>query len=139
MDNSCSMLIKQIHLILEKQGNNVLRSQDLTLSQMEALWFISNAAGKQMPLKELEKRLNVAQSTTVGIVSRLEQKGLVESLGDKSDKRVKIVEITALGEQVCKKAKQSMEQTEASLLAGLTEIERELFKSLLQKVKNSLK
>lgn len=139
MDNSCSMLIKQIHLTLEKQGNNLLRSQDLTLSQIEALWFISHAFEKQMPLKELEKGLHVAQSTTVGIVSRLEQKGLVESFGDKSDKRIKIVKITVLGEQVCAKAKQSMEQTEESLLSGLTEIEKDLFKSLLKKVKSTLK
>lgn len=139
MDSSCSMLIKQIHLTLEKNANNVLRSQALTLSQMEALWIISTAVEKQISLKELEKMLHVAQSTTVGIVSRLEQKGLVESFGDRSDKRIKLVKITLSGEQVCNKAKQSMEQAENNLLSGLTEIEKDIFKSLLQKVKSTLK
>ena len=139
MDSSCSMLIKRIHLVLEKNSNNILRSQDLTLSQMEALWVISNTTKKQVSLKELEKLLHIAQSTTVGIVSRLEQKGLVESFGDNSDKRIKLVKITKLGEQVCNKAKQSMKQTEDNLLSGLTEIEKDIFKSLLQKVKNTLK
>ena len=49
-------------------------------------------------MKELEHYFQIAQSTVVGIVSRLEKKELVEAFGDSSDKRIKVVHITPSGE-----------------------------------------
>lgn len=94
---------------------------------------------QQIPLKDLEKLLHVAQSTTAGIVHRLEQKRLVTSLGDASDKRIKLVKLTPLGEQYCKSAEQNMREAEENLLSGLTETEKNIFNSLLQKVQETLK
>lgn len=79
-----------------------------------------------MSLKELEQIQHVAQSTAAGIVSRLEQKGLLEALGDPEDKRIKKVRITAEGIERCKEAEQHMEQTEEYILSRLTETEQGL-------------
>ena len=79
-DISCGMLFKQIHDELEKRTNNSLRSSDLTMAQMGALLVLREKSDKEMPLKELERSLRVAQSTAAGIVSRLEQKGFNKSL-----------------------------------------------------------
>lgn len=137
-DVSCGMLIKQINSTLEKNANNILREQDLTIAQVSALLTIRDFPNRQIPLKELEKLLHVAQSTTAGIISRLEQKGLVTGLGDASDKRIKLVQITPLGEQYCKSAEQNMREAEENLLSGLTETEKSIFRSLLQKVQETL-
>ena len=75
------VFIKQIHDELEKQTNNQLRSADLTMAQVGTLVILNRSPEGRMPLKELEKRLHVAQSTALGIVSRLERKGLVEDAG----------------------------------------------------------
>lgn len=90
-------------------------------------------AGKTT-FKELEKRLSLAQSTTVGLISRLEQKKLVHVSGDKDDKRIKYVEITPLGEKFCNEAKQEMEDTEQKLLENLSAEEVETLLSLLRKI-----
>lgn len=136
---SCGMLIKQINSTLEKNANNILREQGLTFAQVSALFAIRDFPEQQISLKELENLLHVAQSTTAGIISRLEQKGLVVGFGDSADKRIKLVRITPLGEQYCKRGEQDMGETEEKLLSGLTETEREIFITLLQKVKNTLK
>lgn len=136
---TCGMLIKQINSTLEKNANNTLRKQDLTIAQVSALLTIRDFPDQQISLKELEKLLHVAQSTTAGIISRLEQKGLVIGFGDASDKRIKLVKITPLGEQYCKNAEQNMKEAEENLLSGLTETEKSIFNSLLQKVKETLK
>ena len=86
---TCGTLIKQIHDGLEKQANNSLRPQDLTMAQVRVLIELRFAPERQMALKELERRLHVAQSTAAGIVARLEQKGFVESFGDANDRRIK--------------------------------------------------
>lgn len=91
-----------------------------------------------MPLKELEKALHVAQSTAAGIVSRLEQKGLVESFGDAEDRRVKVVRLSEAGAGCCRTADARMAEAERQLLSSLTEAERDIFILLLRKVRDSL-
>lgn len=137
-DESCGMYIKQINSALEKNANNTLRKQDLTFAQVSALLAIRDFPGQKISLKELEKILHVAQSTTAGIINRLEQKGLVTGFGDSSDKRIKLVQMTPLGETYCQEAEQNMKKAEERLLSGLTETERSIFKSLLQKVRDTL-
>jgi len=132
------LLIHQIHNSLEKNVNNQLKKKGLTFSQMNVLLQFIYTSEKKLSFKELEKRLALAQSTTVGLISRLEQKGLVSVCADKEDKRIKFVEITDLGKTYCSDAEAEMEQTERNLLSALTETEKDIFCSLLEKVNKAL-
>lgn len=132
--NTCGMLIRQINNALEKKVNNQLKEKGLTLSQMQALIEIINVPAKKLAFKELEKRLSLAQSTTAGLISRLEQKKLVFVSGDTDDKRIKYVEITSLGEKFCNEAKQEMDHTEKKLLENLSAVEKENLLSMLEEV-----
>lgn len=132
------IFIHQIHNTIEKSVNNQLRKKGLTFSQMNVLLTLASIPEKKISFKELEKRLTLAQSTTAGLISRLEQKGLAAVLGDKDDKRIKYVEITALGTKYCEDAKQEMNDTEEKLVACLSETERKSFLSLLKKVNDAL-
>lgn len=136
--NTCGALIKQIHDELEKNANNAMRAHDITMAQCGALLILNGASEKQMTLKELERMLHVAQSTAAGIVTRLEQKGLVEAFGSLGDKRIKMIRITPQGVECCQCAELDMEQAERSLLSGLTTTEQGIFLSLLKKVRDTL-
>lgn len=131
---NCGILIRQINNAFDKKANKRLKEKDLTFSQMAALIEILNMPAGKTTFKELEKRLSLAQSTTVGLISRLEQKQLVHVSGDKDDKRIKYVEITPLGEKFCNEARQEMEDTERKLFANFSEGEVETLLSLLKKV-----
>ena len=135
---ACGKLIKQINDELRKNANNAMRSQDMTVAQLDALLELERAPEKQRSLKELEQSLHVAQSTAAGIIVRLEQKGFVESFGDTADRRIKLVRITLAGKDCANSAKQGMLEAEAQLLSGLTETERDIFYTLLKKVRDSL-
>ena len=130
----CSILLKQIHDVQEKNINNTLRNLDLTFSQINVLRALVHSADKQMSLKELEKILHVAQSTTARIVTKMESKGLIDSFSDVSDKRIKYIRLTQYGEQYSSNAKQKLEEEETRLLSSLTETEKIVFVSLLQKI-----
>lgn len=134
----CGRLLKQINDELRKSANNAMRSQDMTMAQLAALVALDQAPEKQCSLKELEQSLRVAQSTAAGIVSRLEQKGFVEGYGDAADRRVKLARITPEGMECARAARREMEAAEERLLSGLTETEREIFYTLLKKVRDSL-
>lgn len=136
--NSCGALLKQIHDELEKNANNAMRAYDITMAQCGAMVALYDAPDQQMTLKELERLSHVAQSTAAGIVTRLEQKGLVESFGSTEDRRIKIVRLTPAGMERCRTAEQEMLEAEERLLSGLTETERSIFLSLLKKVRETL-
>lgn len=133
----CGLMIHQIHNVLEKSGNNQLKKKGLTFSQMNVLIHLINAPRKRLSFKELEKQLTLAQSTTVGLISRLEQKKLVAVSEDREDKRIKLVEITPLGTQYCLDAETEMNETEERLLSPLTEVEQDAFFLLLRKVNDA--
>ena len=134
----CCVIIKQINNKLEKMGNNLLRSQDLTMSQLNMLSALSQERNKVVSLKVLEHNLHVAQPTAAGIVNRLESKGFVKSYGNPEDKRVKMVRITELGEKCCILANKSMEETEMKISSEMSSEEKRLFINLLLKENDSL-
>ena len=133
----CAALIRQIHIELEKNANNTLRQDDLTMSQIVVLMELDKTADKQLELKCLEQRLHVAQSTAAGIVRRLEQKGFIEGFTSPEDKRVKMVRITQEGLACCRKAETNAQKVETDLTAALTDTECAILTTLLQKVRDS--
>ena len=137
-ENICGAYIKHISDALQRDCNNDLREKDLTMSQLTVLHELDGEPNGELSMKELEKRLQVAQSTAAGIIARLEQKGFVEGFGSAEDKRIKIVRITKAGLACCAESQSHMAQTEERLLSSLTEAERIQFQALLKKVSESL-
>ena len=134
---SCGTLLKQIHDIMEKNANNVLREQDLTISQSGVLVLLDEKEGKTASFKELEKDFGVSQPTMVGILNRLEQKDLVEVLNDTEDKRIRKAHLTQKGADKCKEGYKHMNSAEEQLLKSLTNNEKKEFNRLLLKVRKS--
>lgn len=134
---SCGTLLKQIHDIMEKNANNVLREQDLTISQSGVLVLLDEKEGKTASFKELEKDFGVSQPTMVGILNRLVQKDLVEVLTDSEDKRIRKAHLTQKGADKCKEGYKHMNSAEEQLLKSLTNNEKKEFNRLLLKVKKS--
>lgn len=121
---SCGTLLKQIHDIMEKNANNVLREQDLTISQSGVLVLLDEKEGKTASFKELEKDFGVSQPTMVGILNRLVQKDLVEVLTDSEDKRIRKAHLTQKGADKCKEGYKHMNSAEEQLLKSLTNNEK---------------
>lgn len=130
-------LIKQLHDTLQKEANNRLNTEGLTMAQVHLLLKLKANPEGSYSLKELEKVLHVAQSTVVGIVKRSEQKNLVESYGDPKDKRIKKIRLTPKGLESCQLAIQHLDNVERQFLADLTPAEKAILIELLQKIINT--
>lgn len=138
MKHIAAEIIKQINDELEKSANNGMRSIGLTMAQFGMLYNLYGSHSGKLSMKELEKKLHIAQSTAAGIASRLEKKGLVESMASQNDKRIKIIEITDNGKAVCSSSEIHMKEAEEHLLHSLSKDERETLIDLLAKVRESL-
>lgn len=137
-EQDCGILLKQINDIMERNANNMLRDQDLTLTQSGLLVILDKQPEKAATFKELERAFGVSQPTIVGIIKRLEQKGWVETQNDASDKRIKIAHLTCEGHEKCKIGYTHMAEAEQQLLHALTDDEKNEFARLLQKIKHSM-
>lgn len=135
---TCGALLKQINDVMEKNANNALRGQDLTISQSGVLVLLDGKLEKTATFKELEKEFGVSQPTMVGILSRLEQKKLVEILIDPGDKRIRLAHLTQRGADKCKEGYKHMKSAEELLLNGLTDTEKQEFLRLLIKIRSSI-
>ena len=132
------ILLKKISDELVKQTNNTIKACDLTISQLGVLIILMGREDKQISLKQLERELNVAQSTAAGLVSRLEQKGFLEAFGQTDDKRIKNIRMTEAGIQYCEDAAKEMETVESDLYKSLTAEEQKQFHQFLKRIYESM-
>ena len=132
-------LIKQLSTEIQKRADAALQESDLTMTQMYFLGALSHLPGRTATLKELERYFRVAQSTAAGVAARLEKKGLVESLPNENDRRVKRLRITDAGADTLRHALETMERGEQQMLAPLDESEQETLLTLLRRVHSALR
>lgn len=135
----CGLLIKQISDQISKTSNNELREDNITLSQLRCLEYIHENPKEKIPLKELEAHFHISQPTLAGLISRLCQKGLVVTETSEINSRAKTVSLTHTGENMFLKFDERRGLMENSLLASLTDTEKQTFYDLLKKVYNGLK
>lgn len=133
-----ALQIKIINDRLEKEANNSLREKKLTSVQMHVLMLLLREEEQTMPLKEVERRLHVAQPTAAGIVVRLEQKGFLESLPCPDDRRIKLLHLTEAGERQCRECISHAQEAERRVRDALTEEEYKKLEAILDKVILSL-
>ncbi len=122
-DGKGGFLLKQINDSLAKKANNELKESDLTMMQVSALLTLKKRDNGEMTLKAMEKFFSLSQPTVAGLIMRMDEKGIVDSFTDKSDRRVKIVRLTQKGEECLSRASVPMENAESTLVSGLSDDE----------------
>lgn len=130
----CMYMVKQLHDTIEKRVNQGLLEYDLTMLQMRALLILHNQKQDCCTMKEFEQLLHLAQSTTAGVVKRLEQKGYVQTVTDNQDRRIKKVQIMSEGIELCTYAAKEIEYIVDELFVNLTEEELQRLVFLVKKI-----
>lgn len=107
----------------------IWREYDLGPPHQLALRFLS----EPRPMGEIAQRLQCDNSHMTGIVDRLEERGLVERRSDPADRRVRLVALTAAGEDLKRELGRRMAEPPPEL-SVLDEDELEAFAAALQKI-----
>lgn len=136
MENRLSSpeLIKRISEKMEREGNRRLQEKGVTLSQLKILLHLMTQSEHDLTLKEIESYFGMSQATIAGIAARLERKRLVTSIGDRNDRRIKHIRVSAAGEALCKDAEAEKQAGDAWLVRCLSDEEKSLLNTLLAKV-----
>src|SRR3954468_25041094 len=103
---------------------------DLAPAQLGALKALDPS--DPVPMRYLAQALACDNSNVTGIVDRLEARGLVERRADPSDRRVKMIVVTAVGADLRGQVKARMEEP-PDALKRLTPEEQKQLRDLLRK------
>lgn len=125
--------VKMIADKIKNSGDAELKHLGLTLMQSRVLSFL-NAHGGQAAQKEICAYLAVSHPSTVGIISRMMQKGFLYVSVDPGDKRNNIVRLTEKAAGVARKLEAGIASQEKTLLRSLSASEVRAFKRILQVV-----
>lgn len=79
------------------------------------------AGAEPLSQQELSGRLGIDRTTMVGLVDRLEAKGLVARRAHPADRRKNVVELTAAGRATLREATSAVDEAERRFLAPLPE------------------
>lgn len=127
---------KFLSVNLEKILNNQLREFDLSITQGLVLFWLDETETGELPIKTIEKRYGTAQSTTLGIINRLEQKKLITTY--LSEHRTKMVRIAPKSTELVSIIRPQIKAAEEQVFCGFTHGERLMFIELLRKVECNL-
>jgi DNA-binding MarR family transcriptional regulator len=120
------LLLARIEAILQPHG--------LTFAAFEALRLLAFTRSGSMPMGTMGTRLMVHPASVTNVISRLEQRGLVERHISAQDRRVVLATLTDGGHTLVRDATAAL--NEASFgIAALSVAETAAFMSMLQQVR----
>jgi len=117
-------IIKLINDSIVAQVNLFLKPYEVTLRQLRILGYLHDNKDKLVTQKELEEELQVSHPTVVGILQRLEKKGLIKTFLNPNKKTMKIVTLIEYEAELFKNINKEKEEFENKLLAGFTDDEK---------------
>jgi DNA-binding MarR family transcriptional regulator len=90
-------LLRTHQAFLSYAANHV-HKLDLTLPQFDVIITLGNTSG--MPFKTLGEKTLITKGTLTGVITRLEDKGLVQRFASEKDARSQLIRLTALGKSL---------------------------------------
>ena len=133
--------IRAIANALDQQIRNHPDGSDLTPTQgmfLHHLWFRQEVLQQPTYAKDLEAFFDIRHSTVSGILQRMETAGYLTFLPNETDRRSKAVVLTQQAMETHARITERIHQTEAKLVADMTDAEAAEFRRLLQKAAHNL-
>ena len=122
--------LRRIFQAVNQHSRSAERETELTGPQLWALQILAVSA--PMRLSELAGRMYLRPATVVGIVDRLEAKGLASRTRSTEDRRAVALALTEKGEQMVAKAPQV---AQVMLLRGLNALPEEQLAAVVEGIK----
>jgi MarR family transcriptional repressor of mepA len=138
-DNGIGYLLKGIGDALKHCMDQRLKGSNTTFSQARILDFLSSCQNQSASQKQIEDCFQITHPTVIGLVRRLETKGLVRTSHSSTDGRVRIVELTDTGRDHVEICRLDREEHEGLILKGFNDEEALQLSQLLQRVYENLR
>ena len=133
------ILIKKLDKVFKQNFNQELERVGLTFSQMRVLRFIEDNPKMKITQKDISNELDIQHSTTIGLLKRMQEKGLVRVVVDEDNRRCRNIFLTKKAEDIRYEMERGREIMESRVVKTFTDEEKETFYRLLNKAIDNLK
>ena len=133
------VLIKKLDKVFKQNFDQELERVGLTFSQMRVLRFLEGNPNTKITQKDISKGLDIQHSTTIGLLKRMQEKGLVTVVVDEDNRRCRNIFLTSKAEEISCEMERGRTIMENRVIASFTEEEKEIFYRLLNKAIDNLK
>jgi MarR family transcriptional regulator, transcriptional regulator for hemolysin len=113
-----------------------LRELGFAMSQLPVLAALKN--GKHLSQAELTRLARVEQSSMAQLLNRMERDGLVARVADRTDRRSRLISLTAQASRRLPKGKAIMDATVEIALLGFSAAEIEQLSGLVKRMSDNL-
>lgn len=114
------------------------RGYDVTPVQSQALIYLHKHREDNTTQRDLEKAMSLKPSTINGIVERLLEKEYITRCTCPTDGRCRLLHLTDTGEELVSSFREALEQTDAAVLADLSEEEQKILEGFLKRIITNL-
>src|SRR5713101_6352479 len=129
------LVMMKAHRTLERLADRSIESSDVCLSDFAVMEMLLHK-GPQ-PVNEIGRRVELTSGAITTAVDRLEFRGLVTREAHDSDRRTRIVRLTARGKEQAAKAFAGHKTAMDLAASGLSKTERAMLIQLLKKLGTS--
>ena len=133
--NSTRLLwvVQQFRRYYDRQFTDLLARSGLTMREMDVILFLTNNPGHDTARDGTELR-GLSKSQVSAAVDLLAERGLLDRLPDRADRRVVHLALTEVGAALARQGRQIQSACLEKLFSGLTPAETDRFRQLLEKV-----
>ena len=136
MKTSFHYLLMANQALLHKRLLNGLSDTCLTLGQPKVLDYLKEHNGVSQ--KEIAAGCHIEAASLTSILSRMEEKGMIERKMLNGNRRSLYVFLTDFGKELCDTVKQEFRNIEEIAFAGITEEEQQKFMDIFVKIYGNL-
>ena len=136
MRTSFHYLLMANQALLHKRLLNGLSDTCLTLGQPKVLDYLKEHNGVSQ--KEIAAGCHIEAASLTSILSRMEEKGMIERKMLNGNRRSLYVFLTDFGKELCDTVEQEFRNIEEIAFAGITEEERQNFMDTFVKIYGNL-
>lgn len=130
--------IKVLHAAVERRINQEMSAIHLTFVQAMVIQYLYHSAGETTCQKDIQNALGLAHPTVSGILSRLEERGLICSRSSGKDKRYRMIDLTEQGKNLHQDISLIVNHISEELFDGISDAEQADGSRIFQKMLSNL-
>jgi DNA-binding MarR family transcriptional regulator len=117
-------------------GTGRLVKAGVSMTHMHVMWLLEHHG--ELPMSRMAELLDVSFSNATGIVDRMEERGLVERVRVRDDRRVVLVRIAARGMQALEEIEAVKQDRLQAILGHLDEDQLDRLASALEDIRSAV-
>jgi DNA-binding MarR family transcriptional regulator len=134
LKHNFGLLFKKINNRFTQIQNQNLKKNDVSFQQGALLMYLSKVTDHEVSQKEISEVLNIKHTSVIGLLERLEEKGLIERSVRPDNKRYRVITLTDKGRKTVSDIWVCICKTEQKIVGSMTEEEQNLLEMLLNKI-----